>query len=255
MDSPAMFEPVAVARDTYVLPAALPVPGLGVLPVNAFVLRARQPVLIDTGLAALRDDFLNALECVIDPADLRWIWLTHADFDHMGNLAAVLEVAPRARVATTFLGMGKMMLAGLHTDRVELVAPGGGLDVGDRHLACVAPPIFDAPETTAAFDPRTRTLFSADSFGAVMERPEPSAAALFPQALREGQVTWAQIDAPWLGMVGEVAFRRRLDAVRALAPETVLSAHLPPATGMTEALLQNLAAARDAATAAPAEAA
>ncbi len=252
--SPTMLEPHAVARDVDILPSVLPVPGLGVLPVNAFVLRAAQPVLIDTGLAALRDDFLAALASVIDPADLRWIWLTHADFDHIGNLAPVLAAAPRARVVTTFLGMGKMMLAGLPVDGAELVEPGESLDAGDRALTCVAPPVFDAPETTAVFDTRTGALFSADSFGAVTAQPESNAAALSPQALREGQVTWAQIDAPWLGMVSAGAFRRRLEQVRALAPDAVLGAHLPPATGMVQVLLENLAAAREAASATPAAA-
>lgn len=31
---------------------------------------------------------------LIDPADLRWLWLTQADQDHIGSLARVLESAP-----------------------------------------------------------------------------------------------------------------------------------------------------------------
>jgi hypothetical protein len=38
-----------------------------------------------------------------------------------------------------------------------------------------------------------------------------------------------------------------LDAVRAMAPELVLSAHLPPARSMTNRMLESLAAAPDAA--------
>ena len=90
MDQPTLLPSRRVGTDTDLLPAYVPLPGLGVLPVNAFVIHAREPVLVDTGIAALRDGFLKALRALIDPAALRWIWITHADADHVGNLAAVL---------------------------------------------------------------------------------------------------------------------------------------------------------------------
>jgi flavorubredoxin len=46
------------------------------------------------------------LSGTIDPADVRWIWLTHPDRDHTGGLYDLLEAAPQARVVTTFLGVG-----------------------------------------------------------------------------------------------------------------------------------------------------
>jgi hypothetical protein len=36
--------------DVHVLPAHFPNPGAGCRPVNAFVIKAREPVLIDTGM-------------------------------------------------------------------------------------------------------------------------------------------------------------------------------------------------------------
>ena len=48
------------------------------------------------------------LRGVIDPGDLRWIWLTHTDFDHIGSLATLLDVNPHVRVITSFLGVGIM---------------------------------------------------------------------------------------------------------------------------------------------------
>jgi hypothetical protein len=39
-----------ISEDTSVLPSYFPIPGLGLLPVNAFVVKAQQPVLLDTGL-------------------------------------------------------------------------------------------------------------------------------------------------------------------------------------------------------------
>ncbi len=59
------------ATDVVALSDAAPIPGLGFLPVNAYVLHAQQPVLVDSGLPASRADFLEALWNQVDPADLR----------------------------------------------------------------------------------------------------------------------------------------------------------------------------------------
>jgi hypothetical protein len=59
----------------------------------------------------------------------------------------------------------------LPLDRVYLLNPGQSLDVGDRTLTGLRPPLFDNPATVGLYDDRSRTLFSSDCFGA----PLPSA--------------------------------------------------------------------------------
>src|SRR5687767_15646922 len=103
-----MDAPYAATPDVHVLPSHLPLPGLGVLPINAYVLHAEQPVLVDTGLAVEGDAFVEALQSVIDPATLRWVWLTHDDADHTGNLQRVLELAPQARLVCHALSAMRM---------------------------------------------------------------------------------------------------------------------------------------------------
>lgn len=242
-----MIETSAVTRDIFSLATHLPLPGLGVLAVNAFVVRAAQPVLVDTGVGATRADFLRALAALVDPADIRWIWLTHTDADHAGNLQAVLDLAPKARLVTTYLGMGKLGLTGMALDRAYLLNPGQELDVGDRRLACLRPVTYDAPETTALLDASSGVYFSADALGAVLPAPAASAAAIAPEVLRAGQIGWATVDAPWLHHVEQARLDATLARVRELRPAHVLSSHLPPAGGsMLETLLANLAAARTA---------
>ncbi|QKQ26676.1 MBL fold metallo-hydrolase [Candidatus Reidiella endopervernicosa] len=92
------------------------------------------------------------MRSVVDPKDLRWIWITHADMDHLGNLEAVLSEATNARIVTTYIGMAKMGLHGLPLVRVFLLNPGQSLNVGDRQLMAVKPPTYDAPETTGLLD-------------------------------------------------------------------------------------------------------
>jgi flavorubredoxin len=246
MQSLETFQARRVAADATLIGQHLSIPGLGLLPVNALVVRAREPVLVDTGTAAQRASFLDALRAAIDPADLRWIWITHTDADHVGNLREVLDLAPAARVATNFLGMAKLGLLGLPLDRVHLLNPGQALDVGDRRLQAVQPPVFDAPETMGLFDPRGRLLYTADCFGALLERAASSVEEVGAE-LRAGLTTWARVDAPWLAHVDRARLAAACDALRALAPARVLGAHLPPAEGRSlDRLIDDLLAACDA---------
>lgn len=47
-----MDAPYQAAQDVHVLPVHLPLPGVGFLPVNAYLLMAEEPVLIDTGIGS-----------------------------------------------------------------------------------------------------------------------------------------------------------------------------------------------------------
>jgi glyoxylase-like metal-dependent hydrolase (beta-lactamase superfamily II) len=210
------------------------------LPINAFVIHAAEPVLVDTGLSALRAPFLKALASAIDPADLRWIWLSHMDADHLGNLEAVLALAPKARVVTNFLGMGKLILRELDVSRVHMLEPGAAIVAGDRTLIPVRPAYYDAPETIGFLDAKTRVLFSADAFGALMQEPQEEAAAIAPAALRDGMITWTAVDAPWLGLADRTAFGRVLRCIERLDPMAIISGHLPVARGITRAMLSYL---------------
>lgn len=244
MDTITSFEPVEQPDDTFLLPSYCPIPGLGVLPMHALLIRGAQPILIDTGPSATSGAFIQALGQLINLEDLRWIWLTHADPDHVGALAAILERAPAARVVTTFLGLGKLGLLGLvPPDRAYLLNPGQRLDAGDRELIGLRPPVYDAPETLGVFDTRTRALFPADAFGALLAEPALDAGEIGRSALRDGLLTWASIDAPWLEHLPRGALARALASVRRLGARHIYGAHLPPAHGLDDTLTELLLAA------------
>lgn len=243
MDQPAILETRRIGDLWHVLPAWLPVPGMGALPVNSFLLKGREPMLVDTGLAALGEDFLARLETEIDLDDLRWIWLSHMDADHVGNLQRILERAPNARVITNFLGMGKMNLAGLDVSRVHLLEPGAVLEVGGRRLRPLRPPYYDAPETIGFFDETERAFFAADSFGALLPSVADDIADIPADTLRDGLVGWSSIDAPWLTVADRAALGRTLAAIERLDPALVLSGHLPLARGDVSRLTRTVAGA------------
>ena len=64
-----MVTSYTAAPDIEVLTSNFAVPGLGLIPINAFVLKGSEPILVDTGAGVHHDPFLSALRSVIDPAE------------------------------------------------------------------------------------------------------------------------------------------------------------------------------------------
>lgn len=240
-----------IRPDVTVLNDYAEVPGIGFLTVNAFVVHAAQPVVIDTGLGLPDRDFVASLAEVIDPADVRWIWLTHPDRDHTGGLFALLEAAPRARVVTTFAAVGMMSAEHpLPLNRIYLLNPGQTLDAGDRRLTGFRPPLFDNPATVGVLDTSTGTCFSSDCFGAPLPTSALAAAedatAVSPGELRAAQLLWASVDSSWVHAVDPVKYAASFGPLREFAPSAILSTHLPPVTSDTARLFATLLDAPDA---------
>ena len=243
-----MITTYKAAPDIDVLTTNFPIPGFGLVPINAFVLQGPEPILVDTGTVIDADEFMATLRTVIDPADLRWIWLTHTDFDHIGSLPRLLADNPELRVITTFLGLGIMTLSTpLPMDRVRLLNPGQKITVGYRTLTALKPPAFDNPATTGFVDDTSGSLFSSDCFGALLADVPHNAADLSDDELRQAQVLWATVDSPWLHKVDSAEFAKELNRIREIDPTMILSSHLPAAPGNTiERLLGSLEAATTA---------
>ena len=239
-----------INHDVTVLADATEIPGLGHLPVNAFVLHAEQPVVVDTGLSTPDKDFVAELADVIDPADVHWVWITHPDRDHTGGLWDLLEAAPLARLVTTFIGAGIMSTQWeVPMHRVHFVNPGGSLHVGDRVLTGHRPPLFDNPATVGFVDEESGAFFSSDCFGAPVASQELAtggdARAIGDGDRRAGQLLWASIDSPWVHMVDRSMYGGGVAAVSALEPSGIFSSHLPPAVGLNDQLLGMLIEAPD----------
>jgi glyoxylase-like metal-dependent hydrolase (beta-lactamase superfamily II) len=240
-----------IGHDITVLRNQFSAPGIGFLPINAFVLHAAEPVVIDTSLSLPDQAFLDVLGSVVDPSDVRWIWLTHPDRDHTGGLFDLLEAAPRARLVSTFLSVGALsMERPIPMDRLYLLNPGQTLDVGDRTLTAFRPPLFDNPGTIGLFDERSGACFSSDCFGAPL--PDAQLAACddvrdVPQdQLRSAQLLFASVDSPWVHTVDRSKYLATTEPLRLMDPAIILSTHLPPAVSRLPEFLDMLAAAPQA---------
>ena len=215
----------------------------GFLPINAFLIKAREPILVDSSVPWVEKGFLEALWSEVDPEELRWIFVTHEDGDHCGNLAAVLARAPNARVVLSFLGMLKIgPLVESMPERLYIVNAGQSFDAGDRRFQVILPPLFDSGASIGFFDERTRSLFAADSFGGLIPRPTTDVNEVAAE-FRDGFVFFNHANTAWIGLVDEDKFAAHLDrGVRSLAPEVILSTHAPALVAMTESLIEQTAA-------------
>ncbi len=244
-----MDAPYQAAPDIHVLPTNLPLPGAGVvLPVNAYVLTAEEPVLIDTGIGIDGDQFLDAVGSIVDLQALRWIWLTHDDADHTGSIQRVMDAAPNARLVTNaFSALRMATWWPVPFDRVHAIRPGDRLSVGDRTLRAVPPPLFDNPLSIGLLDEATGSFFSVDSFGALLPEAVQDAADVPHETLAGGMLAWSLADSPWAHLVDRPRFDQVLDGVRRLQPSRILSSHLPAANGTSiEHFLEVLASVPDA---------
>ena len=73
---------------------------LGPRPFAQYLLRDERSLLVDTGIATTPDEVILPAfeELELDPADLDYVLITHADVDHFGGNAAIRAAAPRAIV-------------------------------------------------------------------------------------------------------------------------------------------------------------
>jgi flavorubredoxin len=170
-------QPYQVAEETWVLPHLFPVPGAGNLYINSMIIRGREPILVDTGSPLVREDWLDRAWSIVDPADVRWIFISHDDGDHVGNLTQVLELCPEATVVASWMAFGHLQVGGrgVPPERCLIVADGDTFSAGDRTLLALRPPIYDSPSTRGLFDPVTGVLWGSDAFGGFVPGPAQDA--------------------------------------------------------------------------------
>jgi flavorubredoxin len=223
------FEPTLVAPETFLIHDHQ---GEGTEPVsvalNTMVIRAAEPVVVDTGMAENREQYLEDVFSLVEPEDIRWVFISHDDVDHTGNLNALMEAAPNATLVIDWF-MQERMGASLEVPptRWRWLRDGDALDVGDRRLGLVRPPVFDSGTTRGLFDPLTEVYWGADAFASPMPVPVRDVAALDLVPWLEGIHTFAQYISPWLDLVDDAKFQRAVDRIDRLQPRAIVGCHTP----------------------------
>ena len=224
--TPQLHDPYRVAPETWVIPETVPAAPGTVVPMNSMVITGSEPVIVDTGNELSRDQWLEAAFSLVDPADVRWVFLSHDDHDHVGNLFPVLDPCPQATLVTNWFTVERLQRAlALPRRRMRWVTPGETFDVGDRSLVAHVPPLWDSPTTRGLFDPKTGVYWAVDTFACLLPGHLSEMDDAPEDLWRESLLYTASVLAPWHKLLDPAKFERHVDGVAALGMTTVASAH------------------------------
>ena len=228
------FPPSRIAADTWVIHQVQPALGEPLFVyLNSMVILGAEPMIVDTGTPANREQWLKDAFSLVEPTDVRWVFLSHDDVDHTGNLDEVMSACPNAQLVCNWAMIER------HTncfqfplERCRWIMDGDTLDIGDRELAALRPPVYDSPTTRGLFDPTTGVYWAVDTFATPLPDPQVGIADLDPDFWAEGLALFAMgAVSPWLSMVDERKYGLYVDRVQNLPITTVAACHSPVIEG------------------------
>ena len=224
--------PHRIAADTWLIPNIVPAGPGAYLMVNSMLIRGAEPIVVDTGAPVHRDHWFEQVLSLVDPEDVRWIYLSHDDGDHVGNLHELLAMCPNATLVMNFFMTERLALERpLPLDRMRWVGPGESFDAGDRRLHLIVPPIFDGPTTRALYDEKTAVLWAVDSFAAMTPGAVHDRADVPREMFDETFALLNSLVSPWHQWLDSAKYRAHTESVEALGLLAVASAHGPVLTG------------------------
>ncbi len=197
---------------------------------NSMVIAGAEPAIIDTGSPNNRAQWLEDVFGIVDPADVRWVFLSHDDSDHTGNLAQVMDACPNATLVCSWALVERFSNAfGFPLDRCRWLNDGQAIDIGDRRIVAVRPPVYDSPATRGFLDESSGVYWGVDAFATPCPgEPVPAVSDLDPGFWADGMAMFVHHAlSPWLGLVDRQRFAAELDRVRAMGITSIATAHSP----------------------------
>jgi len=225
--------PLEIAPDTFVIQATQ---GEGVSPLavhlNAMVIRGPEPIIVDTGVPGLRDRYLEDMFSLVDPEDVRWVFLSHDDVDHYGNLDAVMAACPNATLLTSWFQWERLAnTPSIPPFRMRWLDAGESFQANGRTYVAARPPVFDSPTTRGLFDTVTGVYWASDCFATPVARGTGNVEQLSAEEWREGFMMFQLLNSPWVTMVDDAKYQRAVDEMARLGITAIASAHGPAITG------------------------
>lgn len=232
---PVGYDAVELAPETFLVRMALATAADPLVMYQAsMVIRGAEPILVDTGPAAAADLWLEATFALVDPQDVRWVFVSHNDADHDGNVLAALAACPNATLVTTSGAVARMTSSfDLPYRRMSWLNFGDTFEAGDRSIEIIDPPVYDSPNTQGAFDRSTGVMWSVDAFAALVPAEAPPALArdVAPESWEKSLGALGIAANPWLEGSRPDWFAARLRAMTDRRPAVVATAHGPALTG------------------------
>jgi flavorubredoxin len=231
---PIYVPPTLIAPDTFVIHQVQPALGEPLFVyLNSMVIVGEEPIIVDTGTPANREQWLSDVFSIVEPQDVKWVFLSHDDVDHSGNLDVVMSVCTNARLVCNWAMVERHSNCfRFPLERCRWIMHEESFDIGDRTLHAVRPPVFDSPTTRGLFDPETGVYWAVDTFATPLPDPNLGIADLDREFWQFGLTMFAfGAVSPWLAMVDHDKFGSAVDRVQGLDITTIAGCHTPVIEG------------------------
>src|SRR4051812_38464423 len=225
--------PYKVADETYLIPNIIPAEPGTVIGMNSMVIRGKEPVIVDTGTVFHSDHWFDMVLSLVDPGDIRWVFLSHDDGDHVGSLGKLMAMAPNATVVSNFFMKERMSVEhyALPLNRMCWLSVGESFDAGDRTLHLMLPPIFDGPTTRGLYDPTTKVWWAVDSFACMKPTDAIELGDIPAPMYDETFMMFNSLISPWHQWLDPAKYDAHIDELEKLDVDVAISAHGPVLRG------------------------
>lgn len=155
------------------------------------------PLLFDSGSHIHRGAIMEELKTLLGNVAPGYVFLTHTELPHTGNIQAILEAWPETKLVASSAILPHVELPWWVREEQVLYGYAGTDEIyGGRHISFLDGILKDQPGTHWMYDAQSGTLFTADAFGYLY----PGEADLkFDDELR--------VEVEWLRRYHESAFR------------------------------------------------
>ena len=188
---------------------------------NAYLIKDKKIVLIDTVKHYLFDEMMSRIKDVIDPKKIDVIISNHVEMDHSGSLPKIKEYIPDATVVTSTRGEKGLQKHYTEDLNLKVMKSGESLNIGDRTLEFFHMPMVHWPDSMATYSLHDKLLLPNDAFGQHIASAERFDDDLGWSLVRsEAAKYYANIVLPYGDQVTKV-----LDAVKDLSIDMIAPSH------------------------------
>jgi flavorubredoxin len=132
---------------------------------NSYLVKDKKTALIDTVWSPFGAEFVKNLKEHVSLEDIDYIVAQHAEIDHSGGLAELMEHIPDTPVYCTNNGV-KSLSGHFHKDwNFVPVQTGNTLSLGKTELMFIEAPLLHWPDSMFSYLSSENILFSNDAFG------------------------------------------------------------------------------------------
>jgi flavorubredoxin len=207
--------------------------------INSAVILAQEPILVDTGSRRNQRNWLKDTFDLVDPQAVGWIFISHEDADHVGNLDEVMAACPNANLVSSWALTERYTNAfDFPLERCRWMDDGIAFDAGDRQMVVLRPPLYDSPTTRGLLDTETGVYWAADTFatpvpgGEGAKKLDRDVAELDAEFWSRGMAMFAfNALAPWLRLVDRDRFEAEVERFSDRDISAIISAHSPTISG------------------------